>query len=113
MKIADLFPTRFISASDVLKCGAANSDFVIAKVVQEDAFNPVTRKAEKVPVVYFKGAMKGHRLRKSEHKKLEQKLGDDSDAWVGKSVKLIIVDSQVGKGVRIQPSKETTDGQAS
>lgn len=102
MKIADLFPTRFISANDLLKCEAQNTDFVIAKVVQEDAFNPVTRKAEKVPVVYFKGALKGHRLRKSEHKKLIKALGEDDAAWVGKSVKLIIVDSSVGKGVRLK-----------
>ncbi len=110
MKISSLFPTRFISADDLIRAAEANKDrteFEIVRVVQEDAHNPITNKDEKVPVVYFRGALKGHRLRKSEHKKLIAALGEDAEQWIGKTCKLIVVDSRVGKGVRLKVDKES------
>lgn len=100
--IADLFPSRFVSAADLAKVKDAKTPFVIAKVVEEECINPRTKKPENKWIVYFRGVKKGHRLRKSEAKALGESLGATTEEWVGKTVTLFAVSTQTGAGVRMK-----------
>jgi hypothetical protein len=100
MKISEQFPTRFISAADLDKV-KDGTKFTVKEIKLEDCIHPRTRLTEKKTVVYFNEAEKGHRLRKSEHKKLVEAFGDDAAGWTGKAVTLTRVSTQVGAGVRM------------
>jgi len=106
-KLTEVFTTRFISAQD-LQRATPPFVFTIKDTAVEEGVNPKTREKQKLAIVYFEGAMKGYRVRKSEHIKLIQKLGDDMDAWPGTEVELYVVDTQVGKGVRMKVTKGQT-----
>lgn len=105
--IADLFPSRFISAADLAKMKDKSAPFVIKNVVPEECINPKTKKPETKYIVYFQGgAKKGHRLRKSEVQKLSVGLGATTEEWTGKTVTLRSVSTPTGAGVRMIPVKD-------
>ena len=105
MKVTDFYPTRFVSAMDLEKA-KASTPFVIKELKSEEAIHPKTREKSTVLVVYFQNATKGHRLRKSEHQNLVKKFGDDCASWVGQTISLKSVSTQVGDGVRMVPFKD-------
>lgn len=100
MKISEQFPTRFISATDLEKV-KEGTRFTVKEIKIEDCIHPRTKVTEKKAVIYFAQAEKGHRLRKSEHKKLVDAFGDDAAGWIGKTVTLTRVSTKVGAGVRM------------
>ena len=100
MKISEQFPTRFISATDLDKV-KEGTKFTVKEIRLEDCIHPRTKVTEKKTVIYFTQAEKGHRLRKSEHKKLVEAFGDDAAGWTGKTVSLTRVSTKVGAGVRM------------
>ena len=104
MKVSDSFPGRWVGANDLAKI-TGPATFVIKELKTEEAVHPVTREKSNILVVYFQGATKGHRLRKSEHKSLVKKFGDEVSGWVGQTITLKAVSTQVGDGVRMIPSK--------
>ena len=104
MKVSDSFPTRFVSAIDLEKA-KASTPFTIKELKTEEAIHPKTREKSNVLVVYFQNATKGHRLRKSEHQNLVKKFGDDVTGWIGQTISLKSVSTQVGDGVRMVPFK--------
>jgi hypothetical protein len=102
--IADLFPSRFISAADIAKMKDKTTPFVIKNVVAEDCINPKTKKPEQKWIVYFQGGVKkGHRIRKTEVQKLATSLGATTEEWQGKSVTFRAVSTPTGAGVRMIP----------
>lgn len=108
--IADLFPSRFISAADLGKMKDKNAPFVIKEVVPEECFNQKTKKKETKYIVYFQGGVKkGHRIRKKEVQLLSTKLGATTEEWPGKTVVLRMVSTPVGAGVRMMPQGAEQD----
>jgi hypothetical protein len=103
MKISDAFPSRYISAADLQKIKSDDRKFVIKELKFEDCINPRTKKKEAKLVVYFQGASKAHRLRKSESAALITAFGDDDKGWLGKTVTLRCVQTPTGAGVRMIP----------
>lgn len=102
MKISESFPTKYISATDLAKV-KNDTPFVIKELKLEENMNPRTKQKESKLVVYFRGVQKAHRVRKSESQALIAKFGDDSEAWIGMSVKLCPVQTKTGPGVRMMP----------
>jgi hypothetical protein len=107
MKISEAFPTKYISAADLRRAGTKpDTQFIIKKVELEENLEPKTFKPVKIPIVYFMGQSKGHRLRKSEHKRVVKAFGDDAEQWVNQVVNLHQVGTQVGDGVRMIPAQK-------
>src|SRR5262245_28723417 len=80
--INDLFPSRFLKASD-LKC--QRRTVTIAKITREE----VGKGKEKKAVVYFAGVKKGLILNKTNATKIAKVLGSEAiDQWVGKKITL-------------------------
>lgn len=102
--LADLYPSRFISAADLAKVKDSGTPFVIKEVKGEMCRNPKTKKEEQVWACYFRGVGKAHRLRKSEIKSL-LRLGPTTESWVGQTVTLRSVSTPTGAGVRMIPVK--------
>jgi len=94
MKLADLFPKKYLSASDLK---GRQFTLVIASVemreMRNTETNPVTGKAEysmiEKPVVYFEGRKPGVVLNKTRTQQLGKALGiDDTDQAAGRSIVL-------------------------
>ena len=105
-RVSELFPTRFISAGDLKRSGKDGIPLVIKGVEREEGRDPKTKKKSDMYIVYFQGATKGHRIRKSEARALERGFGATTEEWAGKEAVLYVVPTQVGEGVRMRPAKE-------
>jgi hypothetical protein len=83
MKAADIFPSKWLSASDL---GDAEPTVVIDRVVLEDI-----SQTDRKPVIYFRGKTKGMVCNKTNWKRIEYILkSDDSDNWPGQAIKLYV-----------------------
>jgi hypothetical protein len=83
MKAADIFPSKWLSASDL---GDAEPTVVIDRVVLEDI-----SQTDRKPVIYFRGKTKGMVCNKTNWKRIEYILkSDDSDDWPGQAIKLYV-----------------------
>lgn len=74
MNINDVYPSKYVAASD-LKDG--NARVTIARVEIEKIGDDTK------PVVYFKGKTKGLVLNKTNSKTIAGILGDETDDWTG------------------------------
>lgn len=79
MKISDLFPSRYLRATDL---GTKEHRVTIGVVRLEEMAG------KRKPVVYFEGAKKGLVLNRTNALAIARLYGDDTDAWPGKKVVL-------------------------
>lgn len=79
MKASDLYKSRFLNAEDL---GNRTIEVTIADVQEEEI-------GDKSPLVlYFKGKDKQLVLNKTNALAVIELLGDDTDDWTGKTIKL-------------------------
>lgn len=79
MKVSDAFPSKYIAASDLN--GAAMK--LIMGVVE---MMEVGREKDIKPCLYFKGAVKGMILNKTNGNCIASMHGDDMELWAGKEI---------------------------
>ena len=83
MKVKDLFPSKYMKASDLGKPWT----FKITGVRLEEMHNKKTNSKEKKPVVYFSGPKKGLILNLTIAEQIAAATGqDDTDNWPGCAV---------------------------
>lgn len=82
MKIADVFPSHYLKASDL-------NGSAVPVTIDHVALEQVGREKETRPVLYFVGKSKGVILNKTNARKIVEIAGsDDTDDWNGISVVL-------------------------
>ena len=79
MNIHDLFPSKYIKASDL---NGQDLDLVIEEVVLE------TVGGEELPIVYFEGAQKILVLKPTNGRTIASIYGPETDNWIGQSITL-------------------------
>lgn len=77
-RLGDLFPSKWLKASDLDEDGLA----VTIKTIDVEKMNDGEEKA----VVYFKEISKGLALNKTNAKSISKLYGDDTDDWEGKKI---------------------------
>ena len=87
----------------------------IAKVVGADIVGEGGKKAKK-PVVYFEGKQKGMIFNKTNSRIVAAMYGNDTAAWVGKSITLFATQTSVGAEmkdcIRVKPLVPATPAAA-
>ena len=93
MNINDLYPSKYISASDLQ---GRDVEVTISNVAIEE----VGKDNEKRPILYFQGKQKGVVLNKTNAHNVGAIYGPDTNGWIGQRVTLFVawVDFQ-GKSV--------------
>lgn len=85
MKISEAFPSKYLAASDLMPSGVpVDATVTISNVTLETLGQG--RDAEQKPVVFFQGHQKGCVFNKTNSRKVAESYGDDTDAWLGKSI---------------------------
>ena len=81
MNFDDLFPSKYLKASDL------NSEprTALIKNIDTEKMND----GEMKPVVYFKGSSKGLVLNVTNGRVIADLYGSDTDGWVGKPIALV------------------------
>lgn len=79
MKIDELYPSRWIKASDLQ---GRQVNVVINKIVVEDLGD------ETKPVLYFRGKDRGLVLNRTNAGVIAAALGDETDGWMGHTITL-------------------------
>ena len=106
MKSSDVFPSKFLKASDLQ---GHEPIVTIASVVMEELQDG------KKPVAYFAGKEKGLVLNRTNWGMLEFLYGDESDAWVGQKIQLYaaMTTDRAGKptlGLRVKAAPTQNGG---
>lgn len=112
MKISAMFPSKYLGKEDVVRPLTVK----IEQVTREEISDGNNGKEEK-NVVWFANDMKPMILNRGNAECLGEMFGDDSDAWIGKSVELYIDPSVMfaGKrvgGLRVRPATGRATGTA-
>lgn len=79
MRVADLFPSKFVTASDLR---GQVIDCTISRVTLEEL------DGKKKPVLWFAGASKGLMLNKTNAKVIARMHGEELTAWAGRSISI-------------------------
>lgn len=108
----DVFPSKYLSAGDLLKFGEAGVRLVIDRVT----FEEVGRNKDRRAILYFKGATKGLVMNKTNWTRVEQSTGqNDTDFWPGWAITLYPTKVQYGDemvdSIRIKPGATPPAGQ--
>lgn len=85
MNIYDLFPSPYVRAADLPVNGIV---VTIKNIVIEDLRNNKTKKIERKPVMYFRGAKKGMVLNKTNGFIIAGLYGPEMDGWAGQRIEL-------------------------
>ena len=102
MRMSDMFPAKYLKKEDF--------DAPTVLTIKNCAVEEVGKNDAK-PVMYFNERVKGLVLNKTKASLLSETFGDDSDAWVGRKVRLSSdpsVRDLAGKivgGIRLECSK--------
>lgn len=98
MKTDQMFPSRYIKASDI---GQGQYRLTIKNLSYEDMAD-----GEKKWVIYFNGTNKGLVLNRTNANALEWLYGDETDNWIGKAVEvyteMTTYMGKAGLGVRLR-----------
>jgi hypothetical protein len=81
VKISTAFPSKYLRAADVDDMGG-ELRHTIRKVVMEE----VGKDRQEKPVIYFRQIQLGLVLNRTNAARLSASLGDETDAWVGKTI---------------------------
>ncbi len=92
MKISESFPSKYLRANDL---NGHTATVCINRVEVEDVGGNGKLEDQK-PVIYFEGRQKGLVLNKTNATVLQQTLGDDTSAWVGKTIELFPTETTFG-----------------
>jgi hypothetical protein len=105
--VKDVFPSKYLSAADIAG-REPTVTFSAVEVIEMEQDNRVQRKL----VASFKNATKQLVLNKTNSQACADLYGDDTDAWIGKAVKLVVarVDFQGRRvdAIRIDPPARAT-----
>jgi hypothetical protein len=98
-----MFDRKYVGAWDL---GGKDVTVKIAKVVAETLRNKAG--ANKKPVVYFAGTDKGFALNKTNSKTIAAMYGNDTEAWVGRSITIYPSKTSFGNdevdAIRVRPA---------
>lgn len=84
MKVSDLYPSKYLRASDLAGHTVA---VTIQHIVLEPFYDQASKDTIKKPVLYFEGKQKGLVLSKSLAYKIAELLGtEEMDQWKGKEI---------------------------
>ena len=99
-----MFDSEWVRAWDL---GGRALTVTIVKVAAGVLENQKARKKDKKPVVWFKGAQKPLALNKTNAKTIAQLYGNDTTAWIGKTITIYPTRTQFGNEevdcIRIKP----------
>ena len=105
MKVAKMFPTPHLRGEDL---NGMEPNVKIVKFGTVKAFNSDTAKEEDKWAVWFFGKDKYFLLNKTNTETIAGLLGDDTDEWIGKRIKLYATPvSAFGKmhnAIRVKPA---------
>jgi hypothetical protein len=93
MRISDLFPSKYLRASDLQGHTVRVKITSVEKVSMRD---PRTRQENFKAVVHFEGKQKGLVLNKTNASTLADSLGDETDEWIGREITLYPAQVSVG-----------------
>lgn len=101
------YPGRFLRGSDM---SGLKVDLVIKNVKREKVFSMKDKKDIPKLVIYFEGKDKGVCLGKQRAMDLRDLFGDDTDKWIGKSIKMYAEEKDIfGKKVNVIRFKESDE----
>ena len=86
MRMADVFPTKYLAAADLQE---RRHVLTIAQVVREAGIDK--------PIMYFQGAKKGLCVNKTNFKTMVIAYGDNTDGWIGQPSELIFTPPRSGR----------------
>tara|TARA_R110002074_G_C12558458_1_gene667664 strand:+ start:43306 stop:43710 length:405 start_codon:yes stop_codon:yes gene_type:complete len=84
MNINDLYPSKYLSASDLQ---GREAEVTISNVAMEE----VGKDKEMRPILYFQGKQKGVVLNKTNAHNVGAIYGPDTNGWLGQRVTLFVV----------------------
>ena len=100
MKVDEMFPTKYLSASDL---GGKKHQLTCDVIVTE----AIGQEQQQKPVLYFKGTQKGLVLNKTNATIIAEQHGSDSEEWNGKSIVLYPTKVEFGgkmvDAIRVEP----------
>ena len=104
MKSDDVFPSKYLKASDLQ---GREAQVVIDRVVREDGIDK--------PVMYFQGKEKGLVVNKTNWNRVAYLYGDESDDWAGREIilaaELVEYQGKTVEGTRVRPpAKRNSNG---
>lgn len=82
MQVDEMYPSSYLKSSDIPSHGRT---LVINRLLNEQL-----RDGDAKWIVYFRGEKRGLVLNKTNASNIAQTLGNDTDAWIGKSVTLAV-----------------------
>lgn len=112
MKLSDAFPSNFLKAEDL----NGKSVVVAISKVEFDTIGKDSKEGRKL-IVSFSGKEKKMVVNKTNAKTIEKLYGDDTDNWIGKSIKLVTREVEfqgdVVWALRVSLEKPTTSSPTS
>lgn len=84
MKLSDAFPSNFLKAEDL----DGKSVVVVISGVEFDTIGKDSKEGKKL-ILSFRGKEKKMVVNKTNAKTIEKLYGDDTDGWIGKTIKLV------------------------
>lgn len=93
MKISNLFPSKYLRASDLQ---GHTVRVTITNVEMVSMRDPRTRQENLKAVVHFEGKQKGLVLNKTNASTIAASLGDETDEWIGREITLYPAQVSVG-----------------
>lgn len=113
MDYRTMFDNKWLRAWDL---GGRDWTLVIRKVEAGEVEDPRRKKKDRLPVVYFQGAIKPLGLNKTNSKTIATLYGNETDNWIGKAVTLYATKTSFGNEdgidcIRIRPGEPKGKGQ--
>lgn len=114
MKVSDMFPSKYLSASDLRGREVA---VTIARIADDKMRDPKTGREISKPVVYFERKKKGMVLNKTNAFTIAEILGEeDTDKWIGREIVLVPSQTMVAGTekdcIRVRAVLDDNDGAA-
>ena|ERR1700685_465595 len=105
MRGSDVYPSKFLKAEDF----QGDVSVIIEKVEMETFTDPKTKEVSEKPLLWIKDCDKAIILNKTNWALIARQHGDESDAWVGKTIILGVLDVEafgdVVSAIRVKPPK--------
>jgi len=112
MKLNEMFPSKpskYLKASDLQKREVTVNIKFLSMEETDNEKNGIKTKLMK-PVLYFQGKEKGLMLNKTNGNKIAHFFGDDSEAWMGRTIVLYVdlvdMEGKMVEAIRIKVPSE-------
>ncbi len=90
MKMSEMYPTKYISCSDL------QGKVATVQIERVEIHTMDEKTGERKPVAYFAGKTRGLALNKTNGHAISLLYGDDSDGWIGQSIEIFPAQTDFG-----------------